>query len=109
MRTRRELNPEQYLDVNPTAKKAKLDERFSLDKMRQEEERDIKARMQLHMLENQNRQMLQQQNQPIQAMIDHHESRKSRFDMTMHPNQGPQGPPGVFIPQQVRALPYFLK
>ena len=98
----------QYLDVNPSSnKKAKLDERFSLDKMRQEEEHNLKTRMQLHMLENQNRQMIEQQQQNMQQpMVQSYgssvmtDSRKSRFDMTMHPNQGPQGPPGVFIPQQ---------
>mgnify|MGYP001238865924 CR=1 FL=1 len=105
-RTRRELNPEQYVEAVPSKKAKMMDDRYSLDKMRREEDRDLKARMQLHMLENQQRQQpsqVLQMQQPIMtasssAMQD--SRRSSRFDMTMHPNQGPQGPPGVFVPQQ---------
>ena len=105
-RTRRELNPEQYVEAVPSKKAKMMDDRYSLDKMRREEDRDLKARMQLHMLENQQRQQppqVLQMQQPIMtasssAMTD--SRRPSRLTMTMHPNQGPQGPPGVFVPQQ---------
>ena len=120
-RTRRELNPEQYIESLPS-KKAKMDDKYSLDKMRREEDRDLKARMQLHLLENQKRNAELQHHHVQQPQVPQmpsyasnippimtassamQDSRRSRFDMTMHPNQGPQGPPGVFVPQQVQPM-----
>ena len=108
-RTRRELNPEQYISLEPARK---IMDKYSLDRMQKEDEENLKARMQMHILENQQKlqqNMIARQEQsmsipPPQPMVNvapTNTSSRSRFDKTYHPSQVARGGPGVVIPQVV--------
>jgi len=104
-RTRRQLNPDQYLDhVQPAANKrmrmsespGAVQDRFTLEALQQEEQENLKARMQIEMLKDQTRHQ--------QAILDtRQEPQRSRFDQQYHPSQmsRPPPPPGVVTPQTI--------
>ena len=65
-------------------------EKYSLEALRKDEEQNLKARMQLHLLESQSN--VAPQYEPPK--------KQSRFDQPFHPNQAHQQP-AVVIPQQI--------
>lgn len=90
--TRRDLNPEQYMDMIPAPSSSSVPapvpafapakpimNKYSLDAMQKEEEQTLKARMQLHLLESQSRQA------PPPITRQAPPSKPSRFDQMYHP------------------------
>lgn len=98
--TRRDLNPEQYMDMIPAPSSSSIPgppvpadtfNKYSLEALQREEEQNLKARMQLHLLESQSR---QPPPRPLPAPL----AKPSRFDQMYHPNQVQQPAPRV-LPQ----------
>jgi len=78
-RTRRQLNPDQYLDhLVPTSTQKRVrslsPDKFSLESLQKEEEQMLKARMQLEMLKDETRQQ--------KAILDTVDSRRKNQDLT---------------------------
>merc|ERR1719483_1839995 len=122
-RTRRQLNPDQYLDhLEPApskpgaAKRVRLSlspgpatppgsllgrdqEEFSLEALQQEEQQNLKARMQIEMLKNQT-----QLNQKDLLVLESQAPPppRSRFDQQFRPGRQSQlAQPGVVVPQTI--------
>jgi hypothetical protein len=88
--TRRQLNPDQYLDqIVPTPaiaskrSRTRSPNKYTLEAMQREDELNLNARIQLHLLENQR----QQEQMAAAAAAAQQPKRPSRFDQFRHPNE----------------------